>query len=101
MVMQTYTLQVVESETDDGLDVDVYGEDGTIEASTWIGYDDYRVAQSGEAPDPLETGFTADVLALDVQVERDGEAFAVRVLGNGEELTSERLVDGEWGLADE
>lgn len=101
MVMQTYTLHVEESETGDGLDVDVYDEDGTIEASAWVGYEDYGVASRGGDPEPTETTFSADVLTLDLQVERDDGGFTVRVLGDGETLANERVDDEEWGLAAE
>ncbi|MCL7416971.1 MAG: hypothetical protein M8354_03920 [Halalkalicoccus sp.] len=104
MVMETYTLHVTESETGDGLDVDVYDEDGTIEASTWIGYGDYRVSPDRDRADDrsaaTETTFSADVMTLDLQVERDDGGFTVRVLGDAETLASERLADEEWGLSE-
>ncbi|ADJ16045.1 hypothetical protein [Halalkalicoccus jeotgali] len=99
MALKTYTLHVEESETEDGLDVDVYDADGTIEASTWIGYEDYGVTSRGGDPEPTETTFSADVLTLDLQVERDEAAFLIRVLGDAEILASKRLVDEAWGLA--
>ncbi|MDL5361770.1 hypothetical protein [Halalkalicoccus sp. NIPERK01] len=98
MVMQTYILHVEESETGDGLDVDVYDEDGAIEASTWVGYEDYGVTAGDGDPGPTETTFDADVLTLDLQVERDDGGFTVRVLGDGETLASARIADDEWGL---
>lgn len=103
MAMRTYTLAIDESENEDGLDVDVYNEDGTIDASTWIGYEDHGVTvdRSGDDPDAHESEFTADVMTLDLQVERDEEAFLVRVLGDQETLAEDRLGDEEWGLATE
>ncbi|KYH27554.1 hypothetical protein HAPAU_02220 [Halalkalicoccus paucihalophilus] len=101
MVMHTYTFHVEESETGDGLDVDVYDEDGTIEASTWIGYEDYRVTAGDGDTETSETTFSADVMTLDLQVERDDGGFLVRVLGDAETLASERIADEEWGLSAE
>lgn len=101
MVMESYTLRVEGSETGDGLDVDVYDEDGTIEASTWIGYEDYGVRpdRAGDGPNASEAAFTADVLTLDLQIERDDGGFTVHVLGDRETLVSERIGDDEWGLS--
>ncbi len=98
--MESYTLTVAESETGDGLDVDVYNEDGTIDASTWVGYEDHGVtAEEVDDPATYESEFTADVMTLDLQVERDDGGFLVRVLGDQETLAEERLDDEEWGLA--
>lgn len=103
MAMQTYTLAIDESETGDGIDVDVYNEDGTIDASTWIGYEDHGVAadRSGDESPSHETEFTADVMTLGLQIERDDAGFLVRVLGDQDPLAEERLDDEEWGLATE
>lgn len=101
--MRSYTLSVRESDTEDGLDVDVYDEDGTIEASTWVGYEDYGVVpdrEDGENPDARKTEFSADVTVLDLQVERDTGAFTLRVLGDRETLASERILDEQWGLSE-
>lgn len=102
MVMRRYTLTVRESETGDGLDVDIHGEDGTIEASTWVGYEDYGVApdrEDGGDPNVRETEFSADVTVLDLQIERDTGAFTLRVLGDRDPLASERVPDEQWGLS--
>ncbi|WP_122090334.1 hypothetical protein [Halalkalicoccus subterraneus] len=100
MVMEHYTLSVNESETRDGLDVDVYDEDDTIEASTWVGYEDYGVTpeRAEDGPGPRETGFSADVTVLDLQVERDADAFILRVLGDQDTLAIQRVSDEQWGL---
>lgn len=99
MTIETYRLEVREVE-DNGIDVDVYDEDDLVEASTRIPYDDYDLdpADGREDPSPIVREVTADVTTLDVQYERDDGGFSVRVLGDRDELLTERVDDESWDL---
>ncbi|SEV80719.1 hypothetical protein [Natrinema salifodinae] len=100
MTMQTYRLEIREAEAN-GIDADVYNEDGTVEASTRVAYDDFDLDPPGSRDDEpnATTEVTADVTTLDLQYERDDAGFAFRLLGDRDELTSIRIDDEEWGLA--
>ncbi len=97
--METYRLEIREMETGDGIDADVYGADDLIEASTQIAYEDYDLeSPSAGRPSPIVREVTADVTTTDLQFERDDAGFVFRVLGDRDELATERLADEEWGL---
>lgn len=99
MSMETYRMEISENPAADELLVDVYDIDGLIEVSERIPYEDYALTSTtDESPEPRVAKATADVMALDVQVTRAGEAFAVRLLGDREELAAERVSDADWGL---
>ncbi|KTG09832.1 hypothetical protein AUR64_09385 [Haloprofundus marisrubri] len=100
MSMQTYTLQVEETETHDGISADVYDEDDIIAASTHVAYDDHGLKATGDgrSPETATETVTADVLSLDVQVERIDDRFEFRLLGDGEELARESVTNEEWRL---
>ncbi|MFU8869395.1 hypothetical protein [Natronococcus sp.] len=94
MSLETYRLEVRES--DAGLDADVYDSDEMIEESTHVSYDDF----DAEAPDrdgdvSRSEEVTADVMELDLQVQRDGAGFAFELLGDRETLTTIRVGDDE------
>ncbi|WP_345781488.1 hypothetical protein [Natrononativus amylolyticus] len=96
--MKTYRLEL--RDTTDGIDADLLDEDGLVETSTRIAYEDHGLEPAGDREEPSSTDreVTADVTTLDVQYERDGDGFTVRVLGDREELVTERVEDEEWGL---
>jgi len=102
MPMETYRLVIGETDSK-GLTVDLYGGGGTITESTRAAYDDYGLTVAREEARPTERNheFRADVMMTDLQLERQDGAFVVRVLGDGEELHSERIVDSDWGLTAE
>ena len=98
--METYALEVSETENGDGITAEVYDEDGTIVESQWAGYEQHGLtkAQEGETPDPRRRETTVDVTSLSLQFERDGGGFVFRLLGDGSELLSERVDDTDWNL---
>jgi hypothetical protein len=100
MATETYTLRIEEAETGEGINVDLYNEDGTIERSTWIDYDDHGLSSSREGGDPpaSEAEVTTDAMRISLQIERLADAFEVRVLGDTGTLESERIEDDEWGI---
>lgn len=99
MPLETYRLEVRESETGEGIDVDLYGDDDLIEASARASYENFDLEPQKDRTSPLlEREVTADVTTTDVQFERDGSGFSVRVLGDREELLVERIEDDEWDL---
>lgn len=98
MSLQTYRLEIRDTETG-GIDVDVYGEDDLVEASTRVIYDEYGLESDGSTDsDAIVEEVTADVMTLDIQTERDGAGFSFRLLGDRDELASVRVDDEEWGL---
>jgi hypothetical protein len=103
MAMETYTLRIEEAENGEGITADVYDYDGLIEESTWIDYAEYglRSQRDEDTPEPREQEMNVDTMTMNLQVERDGEAFSIQVLGDDETLATERIVDAEWGLAGE
>ncbi|WP_254768630.1 hypothetical protein [Salinilacihabitans rarus] len=101
MPIETYRLELREDDAATGLDVTVYGDDDLVETSTRITYEAYGLepAADREDPAPIEREVTADVTTTDVQFERDGAGFSVRLLGDREVLLAERVDDESWGLA--
>lgn len=100
MATETYTLQIEEADGAEGISVDLYNADGTIDESTWIDYDDHGLAVSreGDAPPAAEREVTTDAMRLDLQIERVDAAFEIRVLGDTGTLETQRIEDEEWGL---
>lgn len=103
MAMETYTFRIEEAENGEGITADVYDYDGMIQESTWIDYEEYGLLpdREGSSPEPREQEFNVDTMTMNLQVERDGEAFSIRVVGDDEALASERIADEEWGLTAE
>lgn len=102
MPMQTYTLVVDESETNEAITGDVYNETGTIEESVSLGYDEYGLSPTRDdwEPDQRRSEVTADVTALDLEVQRADDGFEFRLLGDAdEELATERVADRDWKLS--
>lgn len=100
MSLDTYRLEIRESETGIGIEADVYDDDGTIQESTSIRYDEYGLEPAGDRPfpDSRHREITTDVTTLDLQVVRDGAGFEFRLLGDREELVTERIEDEAWSL---
>ena len=99
MSFETYTLSAREAETEEGISVDLTDEDGTIERSAWIDYDDYGLTtDGGERPTERTARFETDATRLDLQVVRDGSAFEVQVRGDSGVLERIRLSDEEWNV---
>lgn len=100
MTMETYRLEVRETDAS-GIDADVYGDDDLIEESTHISYDDFDfdVPEGREKPSAKSEEITADVMTVDLQVQRNDGGFTVRLLGDRDELTVIRIDDEEWNLA--
>lgn len=101
MSMETYTVEIAEDESHEGLSADVYNADGLVADSARVTYADYGVAAVREdwEPDVVEREVTADVTTLDVQVARHGDEFEFRLLGDREELLRERVSDSDLRLA--
>lgn len=100
MSLETYTLEVAEDETHEGITADVYGEDGLVEASTRVTYSDHSLVADRDdwEPEPRRTAVDADVLRIDLQVERGDGRFEFRLLGDRDELARERVTDDDWRL---
>lgn len=98
MPIETYRLEVRESESGDGIAADVYSDDGLVESSARVPYEDYDLEPSDGNPEPVVREVTADVTTIDVQFERDDAGFLFRVLGDRDELVAERVDDVEWGI---
>ncbi|SEO39576.1 hypothetical protein SAMN04487948_102223 [Halogranum amylolyticum] len=101
MSMETYTVEIAETESNEGISADVYDADGLVAESTHVAYADYGVAAVRDdwEPDVVEREFTADVTTLDMQVSRGNDEFEFRLLGDREELLRERLTDSDLQLA--
>lgn len=101
MSMETYTVEIAETESHEGITADVYDADGLVTESAHVAYADYGVAAVRDdwEPDTIEREVTADVTTLDMQVSRGNDEFAFRLLGDREELLSERLADADLQLA--
>lgn len=98
MSLQTYRLEVRDTDTG-GIDVDVYGDDGLVEASTRVVYEEYGLESDGSAEsDTIDETVTADITTLDIQTERDDAGFSFRLLGDRDELATVRVDDEDWGL---
>lgn len=99
MTMETYRLEVRETD-EPGIDADVYGEDELIEESTHVSYADYdlEVPDERDGQPSRSAEVTADVMTIDLQVERIDSGFSFRVLGDRDELTTVRIDDEEWSL---
>lgn len=100
MATETYNLRVEEADSAEGISVDLYNDEGTIEQSTWIDYDDHGLAVSrdeGDAP-VHEQEVTTDALRLDLQIERINSGFEIRLLGDTGTLETQRVDDEEWGI---
>lgn len=100
--MTTYTLVVSEDESPEEIRAEVREETGTIADSTRVAYDDYGLIaeREGWTPEDRRKELTADVTSLRLQSTRDGEAFAFRLVGDGELLAEERVTDDDWRLAE-
>lgn len=100
MSMETYTLVVREMDTSDGIDADVRDEDGLVAASTRVTYADYdlEVDREDDGPAAIEEAFTADVLSLSLQFQRDDRGFEFRVIGDDRELARATVDDAAWEL---
>lgn len=102
--METYRMEVSENAEADELLVDVYNGDELVEVAERVPYAEYALTStnggSAESHEARSTEATADVTTLDVQITRVEGAFEVRLLGDREELVSERVTDADWGLTD-
>ena len=99
MVLRTYRLVVAETDSQEGITADVYNEEGTVEKTTRIPYEDYGLTSDREdPPEDREHSFDADVMTMQLQTARHDGVFDVSVVGDGEVLHSERIADEEWGL---
>lgn len=102
MPLETYRLEVTETANREGLSAAVYGEDGLVEASTSVPYEEYGLEPvGGSRPSAKRREVTADVTATDLQIERDDAGFSFRLLGDRDELATLRVEDEEWGLSSE
>ncbi len=101
MSTETYTLQIAEDETHEGIRADLYDEDGLVEKSTRISYGDHGLTAMRDdwEPKPIEREVTADVTTLDLQHTRQQGEFEFRLLGDRDELHSERIADSDWKIA--
>jgi hypothetical protein len=101
MSMETYTVEIAETESHEGISADVYDEDGLVTESLHVAYEDYGVAAVRDdwEPDVVEREVTADVTTLDLQVSRGDDVFEFRLLGDRAELLRERLSDSDLQLA--
>lgn len=100
MPMESYTLTVSEDAEAGEMTAELYDIDGLIEATERVAYDDYGLSPEDtgrEAPERTQKT-TTDVTVLDIQLTRTDGAFAVRVLGDREEVLTERIADEDWGL---
>ncbi|MFC4989761.1 hypothetical protein [Saliphagus infecundisoli] len=102
MPMETYRLEVRETETAEGIDVDLYGEDDLVEASTRVAYEEFGLepADDRETPTAEFREFRADAMRTDVQFARDPAGFDFRVVGDGDGIETVRIEDEAWDLDD-
>lgn len=99
MPMETYRLEVRETDGSVGIDADVYGADDLIRTSARVAYDDHGLESVGDGDGSrIVREVTADVTTLDLQYERDDAGFAFRLLGDRDELLSVRVEDEAWDL---
>ncbi|WP_331236092.1 hypothetical protein [Natronorarus salvus] len=99
MSFETYTLSVREAETEEGISVDLTTEDGAIERSAWIDYDDHGLTTGeGERPAERTSRFETDARRTDLQIVHDGGAFDVQVRGDSGVLDRVRVDADEWNL---
>ena len=101
MPIETYRIEVEETDGREGLIVDVYGGDDLVERTASIAYEEYGIEPTSDDGDPsaVVREVTADVTTTDLQLERDGGGFSVRLLGDRDELATVRVDDEEWGLS--
>lgn len=101
--METYRLVIGEAETGEELTVDLYNEGGTIEETVRVPYEDHGLVavREEDRPSQRDHEFRADVMTTNLQFERLQGEFVIRVLGDGEEIHSERINDDDWRLAAE
>lgn len=104
MSLETYTLVVREADSE-GIEATVTGEDGLVEASTYVAYEDHDLAadradDGSDVPNEERVEFTADVLSLRLQLQRLDASFEFRVVGDDEELARTTVADGDWHLVD-
>jgi hypothetical protein len=100
MSRTTYTLLVRENESNEGIIAEVRA-DGTIEESTRLSYGDFGLTaiRDGWLPNERRTEVEADVRTVQLQTQRNGEGFSFRVLGDGETIAEQRIMDDEWRVA--
>lgn len=101
MTLEQYTLEIAEDESHEGITADVYGETGVVEESTRVTYTDYglRAVRDDWSPSRRRQSVTMDVTRVNLQYERDGEAFEFRLLGDDDVVATERVTDEEWKVA--
>lgn len=99
MSIETYRLEVREADGS-GIDADVYSADDLIEESTHIAYDDFDLdlPEQRDEPSTQTQEVTADVMTIDLQIQRVNNGFTVRMLGDRDELATIRIDDEEWDL---
>lgn len=100
MATETYNLRIEEADSAEGISVDLYNDEGTIEQSTWIDYDDHglTVTREEDGPPVHEQEVTTDALRLDLQIERINSGFEIHLLGDTGTLETQRIDDEEWGI---
>lgn len=107
MAMETYRFEVGEMDSAKGISADVYDEDGTIEATETVAYEEFGIEAVREDghPDARTEEFTVDAMRVDVEVVREegtDEAmgyFEFAVLADGDRAARVRVADTDWRLA--
>lgn len=100
MTMDTYELVVREMSTHDGIDVDILDEDGLVEETTQVTYEDFDLAAKRDngTPQPIEEEFTVDARALNLQLHHNNGTFDFHAVADDETVASVTVTDADWDL---
>lgn len=98
--MDTYELVIRETSTHDGIDADVIDEDGLVEETTQVTYEDYdlMVDRDDGEPEPIEEEFTVDATAINLHLERGERNFEFRVVAGDDMVAQVTVTDTDWDL---
>lgn len=100
MTMDTYTLVLQETPTHDGIDADILDDDGLVEETTQVTYEDYDVMAERDdgGPDRIEEEFTVDTQTLELQLHRDERTFRFYAVADDEQVAEASVSDTDWNL---
>lgn len=100
MTMDTYELVAREMSTQEGIDVDILDEDGLVEETTQVTYEDFDLAAERDdgTPQPIAEEFTVDARVLTLQLHHNNGTFDFHAVADNETVATVTVTDTAWDL---